>query len=149
MLQRLNVKYPYSCRILMKRQLHRHIFGGGKMLIYQVSSKSVQWEPSCSMRTERQADMKRIIAFCNFANAPKSGKPVLFSTLSDLTKGKNTHTAARSGQQLVIQYGETNRPFCFHELHHKLLAAPLYVSFYPNSVDQSHSWKADSYPASQ
>jgi hypothetical protein len=25
----------------------------------------------------------------------------------------------------VIQFVETNRPFCFHELNHKLLAAPL------------------------
>ena len=27
-----------------------------KKLVYQVSSKSVQWEPSCSMRTDRQTD---------------------------------------------------------------------------------------------
>jgi hypothetical protein len=27
-------------------------------------------------------------------------------------------------QQLVIQFVETNRPLCFHELNHKLLAAP-------------------------
>jgi hypothetical protein len=48
--------------------------------------------------------------------------------------GKNTHKAerdgaarrgaARSGQQLVIQFVETNRPLCFHDLNHKLLAAP-------------------------
>ena len=30
-------------------------------------------------------------------------------------------------QQLVIQFVETNRPLCFHELNDKLLAAPLYV----------------------
>ena len=34
--------------------------------------------------------------------------------------------AARSGQQLVIQFVETNRPLCFQELNHKL----LYVCFY-------------------
>jgi hypothetical protein len=34
-----------------------------------------------------------------------------------------THTQ-RSGQQLVIQIVEKNRPRCFHELNHKLLAAP-------------------------
>jgi hypothetical protein len=45
--------------------------------------------------------------------------------------GKNTHTAARSGQQLVIQFVETKRAICFHELNHKLLASPLYVCFYP------------------
>jgi hypothetical protein len=51
------------------------------------------------------------------------------------SKGKNTHTAARSGQQLVIQFVETKRSICFHELNHELLAAPpravpLYVCFY-------------------
>ena len=40
----------------------------------------------------------------------------------------------RSGQQLVIQFVETKRSICFHELNHKLLAAPgrsapLYVCF--------------------
>ena len=54
-------------------------------------------------------------------------------------KGKNTHTAersgaARSGQQLVIQFVQTNRPLCLHELNHKLLAAPLCVCFYPKAT---------------
>jgi hypothetical protein len=32
------------------------------------------WEQSCSMRTERRTNMTKIIvAFCNFANAPKNG----------------------------------------------------------------------------
>ena len=48
-------------------------------------------------------------------------------------KGKNTHTASQSGQQLVIWFVETNRPLCFHELNHKLLAAPLYACFYSNT----------------
>ena len=44
-----------------------------KNLKYQVASKSLHWEPSCSMRTIRQTDMKKlIVAFRNFANAPKS-----------------------------------------------------------------------------
>ena len=35
----------------------------------------VQWEPSCSMRTDRQTDMtKLIVTFCNFGNVPKSEK---------------------------------------------------------------------------
>ena len=55
-----------------------------------------------------------------------------------MCKGKNTHTALRSGQQLVIQFVETKLSICFHELNHKLLAAPsrsapLYVCFYPNT----------------
>jgi hypothetical protein len=43
---------------------------------YQFSSKSVQWEPSCSIRTDGHTDvrmdiMKLIVAFHNFAIAPK------------------------------------------------------------------------------
>ena len=39
-----------------------------KTLKYQVSSKSVHWEPSCSMRTDGHDEAN--IRFCNFANAP-------------------------------------------------------------------------------
>ena len=42
------------------------------MIKYQISSNFVQWELSCSMRTDRQTDMtKLIVAFRNFAKAPK------------------------------------------------------------------------------
>ena len=62
----------------MKLELSRHIFE--KKLKYQVSSKSVQREPSCSLRTDRRIDRrtdgrtdmtKLRVAFCNFANVPK------------------------------------------------------------------------------
>jgi hypothetical protein len=44
-----------------------------KILKYQNSQKSFQWEPSCSMRTDRRTDMtKLIVAFRNFAQAPKN-----------------------------------------------------------------------------
>jgi hypothetical protein len=49
-----------------------------KNLKIWISWKSLQWEPSCSMRTDRQLDTtKLIVAFRNFANAPKnvSGHP--------------------------------------------------------------------------
>jgi hypothetical protein len=43
---------------------------------HQISRKSVQWEPSCSMRTDRQTngrdDAKSF--FQNFANAPKKSQ---------------------------------------------------------------------------
>ena len=39
---------------------------------YKISRKSVQWEPSCFMRADGRTDMtKLIVAFLNFANAPK------------------------------------------------------------------------------
>ena len=43
-----------------------------KFLKYQISRKSVQWEPSCCIRTDRQNMAKLIVAFRNFANAPKN-----------------------------------------------------------------------------
>jgi hypothetical protein len=39
---------------------------------YQISSKSFKWDPSYSMRAEGWTDVtKLIVAFRNFANAPK------------------------------------------------------------------------------
>jgi hypothetical protein len=43
-----------------------------KILKYQISLESVQWEPSCFVRTDGRTDMKLIIAFRNFENAPKA-----------------------------------------------------------------------------
>jgi hypothetical protein len=51
-----------------------------KILKYQVSCKSVQWDPNCSMRTagltEGRTDIRKIIVFflqfCNFAKVPKT-----------------------------------------------------------------------------
>ena len=44
-----------------------------KILKYQISWKSVQWEPSCSLRTDGRTDLtKLIVGFRNFTNAPIS-----------------------------------------------------------------------------
>jgi hypothetical protein len=53
----------------MKLEFSQQIFE--KVKKYQVSSKSIQWEPSCSMRTDNIT--KLIVAFRDFANAPKNG----------------------------------------------------------------------------
>jgi hypothetical protein len=46
-----------------------------KTLKYQISWKSVQWEPSFSMRKDRRTDMTKIIVdFRNSANAPPPKK---------------------------------------------------------------------------
>jgi len=47
-----------------------------KVLNYQISLKSIQWEPSFTLRTDGQTDrqtgmMKLTVAFCNFADEPK------------------------------------------------------------------------------
>jgi hypothetical protein len=73
----------------MKFEFSRNIFE--KELEYQLSSKSVQWDSSCSMRTDGQADermTKLIVAFRNFEdrnfeNAPKN------HTHSFVATGKN------------------------------------------------------------
>jgi len=44
-----------------------------KILKYETSRKSVQWEPSFPTRTARQADItKLIVAFRNFVNETKN-----------------------------------------------------------------------------
>ena len=44
-----------------------------KILKYQISQKSVQWETSCSMRTDGWTDKTKLkVAFCNFSKVPKS-----------------------------------------------------------------------------
>jgi hypothetical protein len=62
----------YFCRVLIKSEFSRHIFEK-KPLKYQVLSKSVQWEPNCFVGSDGQKDMtKPLVAFSNFANAPKN-----------------------------------------------------------------------------
>ena len=57
----------------MKLDFSRQIFEK-KILEYQISWKSFQWEPSCSMRMAEQADMTKLLVLLRrFANAPKYG----------------------------------------------------------------------------
>ena len=53
------------------------IFSTYFRIIIDISWKSIQWEPSCSIWTKRQTDRQTdmtelIVAFRNFANAPKT-----------------------------------------------------------------------------
>ena len=72
MSKHLHVKYPlllsdfnYICTFSTEFR---------KSIKYQVSSISVHWEPTSSMRTNGQTDMiKLIVAFRNFAKPPKKG----------------------------------------------------------------------------
>ena len=67
-----------------------------KILKYQISWKSVQWEPDCSMRMDGRTDktdmMKLIVAFRNFANAPHKKYPNLLA-ISFLQELPNNSTA--------------------------------------------------------
>ena len=53
------------------------------MLKYQSQWKSVQWEPSCFMRTDRRSEdtVKLIVTFRKFANAPKNSAFLSYSVL--------------------------------------------------------------------
>jgi hypothetical protein len=57
--------------MLMELEFSRQIFG--KILRYQILSKSVKLDSSCYMRRDGQIDMtKLIVAFGKFTNAPKN-----------------------------------------------------------------------------
>jgi hypothetical protein len=64
----------YSCLILMELEFSGQKFR--KILKYQISWKSVHWETSCCMRMDRH---EAIVAFRNFANAPKNFSQLLYS----------------------------------------------------------------------
>ena len=60
----------YSFPILMKIEFL--LLSWEKSSYIKISWKSFQWEPSCSMRTDRRRDMtKLIVAFHNFSKEPK------------------------------------------------------------------------------
>jgi hypothetical protein len=66
----LHVKYPLFLSDFKERWIFSTDFR--KCLTYQMSPKSVQWEPGCSMRTYRQTDMTKLrVTLRNLANVPK------------------------------------------------------------------------------
>ena len=74
-----------------------------KILKYQISWKSVQWAPRCSMRT----DMKLMVVFLNYANAHKDSHgqllspPVCFS-LTIVYFSRCPRTAAAEGRHFIL-----------------------------------------------
>jgi len=54
----LHVKYPLFLSEFNETQIFSTVFQ--KILNYQISGKSVQWEPSCSM-FDRQTDIMKLI----------------------------------------------------------------------------------------
>jgi hypothetical protein len=74
----LYVTYPLFSPDFNESWNFTAIFFSRKIFKYQISRKSVQWEPSCSMRTDgqtnTQTNMAKLTAtFRNVANAPKKG----------------------------------------------------------------------------
>jgi hypothetical protein len=75
----LEVKYPLFLSDFDETWIFSTYFR--KILKYQISWKSVKWEPSGSMRADARTDIrtcvtKIIIAFRSFANAPKNWFPI-------------------------------------------------------------------------
>jgi hypothetical protein len=63
----LHIKYPLFLSDFNETSIF--LTNVWKVLKYQISWKSVQWELGCSMQMDRRADMTNlIVTFCNFAN---------------------------------------------------------------------------------
>jgi hypothetical protein len=81
----LYLKYPLFSSYLYQNWMFLIDFL--KILKYQIPLKSVQWKPSCSMRTDERAGRTKLIeAFRNFATALKTGaNEIRYQTQSEYT----------------------------------------------------------------
>ena len=72
----------------------------------------MQWEPSCSMRTDGRTDMtKLIVAFRCFANSPKTRKMGLrFSSKGNFFLPQNEHSDQLLGPSAVGTEGKATGP---------------------------------------
>jgi hypothetical protein len=85
----LHVKYPLFLSDNNKTWIFSADFR--KVLKYQISRKSVQWEQSCSMRPDRRTDMtKLIVAFRTFANASNNVQNHFTVSLAQLSNSPYT-----------------------------------------------------------
>jgi hypothetical protein len=89
----------------MKLEVSRQIFE--KFLKYQISWKSVQWEPSCFMGTDGQTDGRTDrhdeanSRFSQFANAPKNSP----SSVAEINDASTlTSTSKHRGNLVFINY---------------------------------------------
>jgi hypothetical protein len=68
----LHKKYPLFLSDFNEPSVFSTDFSEEKKLTCQISSKSVEWEASCSMRADVGTDVKLTATFRNPANAPIS-----------------------------------------------------------------------------
>jgi hypothetical protein len=94
-----------------------------KILEYQIWWKSVQWETSCSIRTDGRTDMTKLIfAFRNFAKAPKNFRSTI--VLNQYSLCSNNLNIKRN--QRRCHYDNTNLNFA--RLHNEKLSVWIYSS---------------------
>ena len=117
----------------MKLEFSRQIFEK-KQLKYELSSKSVKWEPSCSMRTDMT---KLIVASRNFAKAPDKDLQLFTDTMLntrvaqhkfvtcreclDQTSGYNPLTKRRAAYWVLLWKPEGKTPRCIWEDNIKMV----------------------------
>ena len=91
MLKRLHVKYQLFLSDF--NETYNSLDRFSKKAQISNCIKSVQWEQSCSMRTDRRTNMtKLIIAFRNFVNAPEN-----WTTLKYLRVSYNSYNTLTAG----------------------------------------------------
>ena len=74
-----------------------------KILKYQIWWKSVQWQPSCSVRTDGRTDTTRLtVAVLNFANAPNN---CIFQRYKRCHKPDTEHLPVQTDHSLLRDDG--------------------------------------------
>jgi len=92
----------YSCQILMETSIFWADFQ--KNIQYQISWTPVQWEPSCSMRTDGQRYDKVISCFRRFVNALKKYCLLHQTTLSFQGRDISNKKIIITWGKIILQY---------------------------------------------
>jgi len=91
----LHVKYRLFLSDLNETRIFASDFR--KILKCQISWKSIPWEPSCSMQTERRTDMTKLIVFFFFAILRKPHKRITISA-----RGSDTTTLCLTSHPVIF-----------------------------------------------
>jgi hypothetical protein len=114
-----------------------------KILKHKISWKCVQWEPSCSMQTDRQTEATNlIVAFRNFASAPKNqiwDKITIRLSYME-PSAKPSSGVPRKRQHVLHRRAHSTRPCCFDGVNVSRLFPAHTHEQYSRSVGRSVGW---------